>query len=119
MKRDNDLIREILAVAETSCNGDQVITISVAQLAERFPAITQSILNEHIRLLSEKKFLETNEFHFAWSIRRMTWEGHDFLSNAKDQTIWNKSKQLAGHLSFDIFTTIIKDVALSVVRSQI
>jgi hypothetical protein len=119
MKRDNDLLREILLFAEQHCTGDNVLTLSAGMFAKNFPNVTQPILDYHIELLAERKLLKAEPHQFGWFVLGLTWDGHDFLSNAKDQTIWNKSKQLAGHLSFDIFTTIIKDVALSVVRSQI
>jgi hypothetical protein len=119
MKRDNDLIREILFFAEQNCNGNNVLTLSARDFLKNFPNLTQDILDNHIELLADRKLLQAEPHQFGWFVLGLTWDGHDFLSNAKDQTIWNKSKQLAGHLAFDIFTTIIKDVALSIVKSQI
>jgi hypothetical protein len=64
MKRDMDLIREILFMIETSCNGDQPLIIPVARVAGKFPKITQSVLDEHIQLLTERKLIEAEGTQF-------------------------------------------------------
>jgi hypothetical protein len=119
MKRNNDLIRDILFYVEKYSNGDKVLTLCARDFLKNFPDVTQNTLDNHLELLVERKLLNAEPCQFGWLVLGLTWDGHDFLSNAKDQTIWNKSKQLAGHLSFDIFATIIKDVALSMVKAHL
>ncbi|MDR2757615.1 MAG: DUF2513 domain-containing protein [Planctomycetaceae bacterium] len=119
MKRDNDLIRDILLFVEQHGDNNNVLTLSVRDFFKSSPNVTQNILDNHIELLTERKFLKAEPHQLGWFVLGLTWDGHDFLSNAKDQTIWSKSKQLAGHLSFDIFATVIKDIALNITRSVV
>lgn len=33
----------------------------------------------------------------------LTWQGHDFLEDAQNETAWNAAKKIAGNLSFTAF----------------
>jgi hypothetical protein len=50
------------------------------------------------------------------AISRLTWEGHDFLDAAKNETIWQKAKTLVqekgGALTFDVAKAVLAQVAL-------
>ncbi|GHT17112.1 hypothetical protein FACS1894189_2390 [Planctomycetales bacterium] len=116
MNRNNDLIREILYRVEQH-NGHQPLSITVRQLIEPFPEVTQDIIDEHIRLLTEKNLLEAEATQFYWMITRLTWDGHDFLANSKDPIIWEKAKSLAGHLSWDVLTATLSKLAVDTVLS--
>jgi len=40
----------------------------------------------------------------------LTWDGHDFIGMSSDPVIWQAAMQIAGHLSFDCFHSILKDL---------
>ena len=115
MKRDNDLIRAILAVVEKH-EGNRLLSLSAGMFVGPFPGLRADVLDEHIRLLVEAGFLKADEHQFGWSIIGLTWTGHDFIANAKCPTTWEKAKQVGGHLSFDVFTSVLKDVTLKSVQ---
>jgi hypothetical protein len=47
---------------------------------------------------------------FEWNIRRLTWEGHEFLDAVRDPEIWRKTK--AGAATTGGFTLgLLKDLA--------
>ncbi|SCY27705.1 DUF2513 domain-containing protein [Nitrosospira sp. Nsp13] len=94
MKRDFDLIREILLHVEAS-------PANVRPYRVQFPESDQDTIDEHVELLIESGLLEGNPRHRAGAplyvdmevmVARLTWDGHDFLSSIQDDTIWRKAK---------------------------
>ena len=51
----------------------------------------------------------------AFDIRRMTWEGHDFLDAARNETIWIRAQRLCrektGGLAFDLLELCLLETA--------
>ena len=90
MKRDMDLIREILQAIEARPDEGDVLQIS---------GRTPKEVNYHIALLKDAGFVEatvdgdlSDAFSFAY-VSRLTWQGHEFLDAARDDTIWHKAKE--------------------------
>ena len=52
----------------------------------------------HVKILSEAGLLNAQDVSscgpdgFDWIAGSLTWQGHDFLDAAKDDTIWDKAK---------------------------
>jgi len=111
MKRDMDLIREILLFAEANCDGKDDFVIEVAHLSGKFPNITPEKLNEHVTLTIERELIEANGTFGDYGISRLTWEGHEFLDNSREPAIWNATKKAAGHLSFGVFCSVLTQLA--------
>lgn len=96
MKRDFNLIRKILLDVEKAPPGKAVSGLV-------YETHEEATVNEHIKLLIDANFLEGKidlgiEYHHDGShqiilwyeIYRLTWEGHNFLDNAKNEIIWKK-----------------------------
>jgi len=98
----------ILRAVEKQATGDNVVTLTPQYFRPMFPELPKNTLDEHIRLLVEVGFLEAEPHQMGWFITRLTWNGQDFLANANDETIWQKTKQVAGHLSFAVFVETLK-----------
>ena len=92
MKRDMDLIRLILLKQE------DVEDVS-------FSDFTQDQINYHIALLIEANFLEgtvhysnrggknSDEIPDRIFVKRIRWDGHEFLDQARNNTTWEKAKK--------------------------
>jgi hypothetical protein len=114
MERDMDLIRELLLRAEEEATQKGFFMPTVE-------GYTPEQINYHIELLEQKGLART--FHIPsgrddiWKLGALTWEGQDFLANAKNQTVWNKTKALVkskgGSASFEIFKAILVSMAKS------
>jgi hypothetical protein len=113
MKRNLDLVREILFVVEQQPMGDRAIALKPTQFTEKFPGTTADVLIEHIQLLVEQNFLEAEPHQLGWFITRLTWSGHDFLSNSKVKSVWEKAKHAAGNLSFGTFVAALNSAAIT------
>jgi len=90
MKRDMDLIRQILLSVEADEHG----FVDKLELLD----YTQEQIGYHIYLLGEAGLANvlTTTSHGSKSpkaiIRNLTWAGHEFLDSARENTIWNQAK---------------------------
>ena len=89
MKRDMDLIRQILLTAEAYPSG-------FAPQIE-IDGYTQEEINYHAFLLGEAGLAKVNNVTHMGSkspeaiIVNLTWSGHEFLDAARGKTIWNQA----------------------------
>ena len=119
MKRNNDLIRAILAEVEKHKGGNRPLHLSPGRFVDPFPGLDADTMDDHIKLLADAGFVEAEPHQFGWSIIGLTWAGHDFLANSKCPTTWEKAKQVGGNLAFDLFVTVLKEVALKSVKGML
>jgi hypothetical protein len=123
MKRDMDLIRELLLKLEA-------IEVSPGEINEEIPlevvavsGFTDKQLAHHLRMLADGGFIDTGTKEMpvsTWTFRfrKITWKGHDFLDSVRDQKIWEKTKKGAeatGGFTVDL----LKDLARGFVKKQI
>jgi hypothetical protein len=92
MKRDFDLIRRLMKDIENMPAGKRYTDISY--LTEYDPDTVYA----HIALLLEAGLIEGKTVNLMRGIGGvmidgLTWDGHDFLDAAKDDTIWSKAKE--------------------------
>ena len=90
MKRDFELIRSLLIELE----GAESVDLS---------SYTEEQVNYHKALIKEAGFAE-GIIHYPSThktdipdlalLKRLTWEGHEFLDKARDETVWNKAKSI-------------------------
>jgi hypothetical protein len=92
MKRDMDLIRDILKLMEANEDpmGIGEITIEGQDLW---------LINYHIGLLVEANFIAAIEISprsgsspTVWFPEHIKWEGHEFLAATSDDSVWDKVK---------------------------
>ena len=117
MKRNMDLVREILLRVEAGESGRTALNDLPAEFSE-------ADIGRHVELMIEHGLLEgtvvpssTGPEHkvLTFDIRRMTWEGHDFLDAARNETIWIKAQRLCrektGGLAFDLLKMCLLETA--------
>jgi len=89
MKRDMDLMREILLVVEKwpFTGGFDTVVI---------PNRNKEEVAYHIYLLDDAGLIEavtvSDGDNTQWYAKHLTYEGHEFLDAARDQTRWAKAK---------------------------
>lgn len=95
MKRDLDLVREILFTCELHEHGD----------APEFPHLlrdgyTEEQIGFHVRIMGEAGLLATHDDTLLEdtspqsTIEALTWEGYEFLELARSDARWIKAKAL-------------------------
>ena len=115
MKRDFDLIREILL---------QIQAAPVSQVISSFELDDRGEVEifEHVKLLLEKGLVKGNSRNSgtglgggAFAITGLTWEGYDFIESAMSDTAWKKAltliKEKGGALTFDILKGVLASLA--------
>jgi hypothetical protein len=106
MKRDMDLIRKILVEIEES---------SIEGVPE-FDGYEPANVAYHCRLLLDAGLITAADVSShdgeAYLISGLTWAGHDFLDAARNETVWNKAKEVikskGGGFTFDILKLVLK-----------
>jgi hypothetical protein len=119
MKRDMDLVRAILFTIEESESSDIPTNLSI-------PNYSKVQIDYHLELLSDANLITslgiTPAMERSYSMaapRRLTWQGHEFLDNARDETRWNEAKKIAGQkggsMAFDVIKGVLTQLALQAV----
>ena len=115
MKRDMGLIREIILQIEA----DKTSPYNEVDLEIQDRSGEE--ISYHVKLLHEAGLIEAEDYgtigHFEWKPRCLTWEGHEFLDNARNDKVWNKSLRkigdTVGTVSMNVFTELLKREVLS------
>jgi hypothetical protein len=116
MKRDMDLVREILMVMEDHEHGFAPNPFEV-------PGYTEEVVGYHLALMGEAGLIRAHDVttHNAATptaiASRITWEGHEFLANARNETVWSKVKSIVvakgGSVSFEVLKFLVLETAKS------
>lgn len=92
MKRDMDLIREILLKIEAANEPAMEELLREGGTAEDLEA-----LSYNLGLLVDHGFVTGVEAHTLaaknWFSLALTWNGHEFLDDIREPTIWKKTKE--------------------------
>lgn len=106
MKRDLNLIRGILLDVENFPVGQPI------QCFE-FEGKDQPEIAEHVQLLLDAGYIEAEVIRgnmgmpAAYAVLRLTWAGHEFLANAKNDTVWKKVMAQAEEKGLSTSMTIL------------
>lgn len=113
MKLDHDLIRELLLALEDITDGFQNIHISHIQ--ERYlPDYDLKAIYYHVKQLSQAGLIQTPGVS-SKHIIDITWYGHQYLANIKNDSIWSKTKEIikpVGTVTLDVVAEIAKTLVL-------
>ena len=115
MKRNMELVRELLLRVEADED--------FGALASKY---SQEEIVEHVEILLDAKLLEGKVYHDLSGdpgsayIQRLTWAGHEFLDNARNDTVWNKVtatiKNAATTASFEVLVEMLKAGVLAAIQ---
>lgn len=111
MKRDMDLVREILLAVEGG-------TLSFGDESEpdRF-GHPRTVVLEHLHLMKQAGLVEVMGELLSGEVdlRGLTWDGHDFLDTVRDPEVWKRTKEGASKMGGWTFG-LIKDLATAYLK---
>jgi hypothetical protein len=113
MKRDMDLIREILLQAEECPAG----TRWTAK-----PLLDHSISDvvEHVQLLIDAGFVDGRTLgNEAAMILRITHAGHEFIDSSREPTRWEKAKAKALSAGAPLTVTVLKAILDQLIKEHL
>lgn len=111
MKRDMDLIRDVLIAVEDDSN-DPNSWIDI-----ELPEHNSLEISYHIMLLDQAGLLDAIDLSTKdgseWKARSLTWAGHEFLDSARDEKLWNSVKKSLGKRVASASFELVKEVLIS------
>jgi predicted transcriptional regulator len=109
MKRDMELVRQILIAIE-----EQSAETSRSRLS--IEGYSKEVINYHIMLLKEAGLIEARGTHgtstTSWTPTRLTWAGHEFLDAARNESVWNNTKEVVKDKGGAIPFEVLKDLLI-------
>lgn len=117
MKRDMDLCRSILILMEedeAAQYGTAVFDIN---------DVSEEKLHYHFMLLKQAGFITAANTSTAGGLhyrpQAITWQGHEFLSDVRSDTIWSKTKETALDKVGNVSLTVLQELAKSLVKTTL
>lgn len=118
MKRDMELIRKIMFKIESDYAGESIWAPSI----DGYDKITVA---EHCKLLYDYGLLDNyktigadNGPIITFLVGNLTWEGYDFLEKIRQDTVWNKTKDLITQKGLPMALEVVKDVSSTIIASM-
>lgn len=118
MKRDMDLVRDLLLKIEDGQRSFDLLTPEIADIlgedgAGKMPREQADLIEYHLALLENAGLIsiQAKLSGAVWQIGQITWAGHDFLDTIRDPTIWRETKAgvtQAGGFSLDLLKALAK-----------
>ena len=115
MKRDMDLVREILIAIE--CSEDGNLNFDALEYERQQVYLHIELMKEHGLVDAVIIPDDDGPEHeiLMCKIERLTWDGHDFLDKIRNESIWEQAKSKCfnetGGLSIDFLKIFLIDVA--------
>lgn len=123
MKRDLDLIRKILLAIE---NVDSLCYYNgIQQLAEDIDCTDLALVSFHVTLLIDNDYIDVIDISCCgveyddYMIKRLTADGCDYLDNIRNDTVWNKTKELLSKVGGTCALELVKTISGKVILSQL
>ena len=116
MKRDMDLIRDILLEVEAAEAGNSIEFLHSGGFKHSHPAVT-----EHVALLEEEGLIDAQILpEHIYRIRRLTMAGHDWLDAARDPGIWDRAKERLAKVGMKgAELSFVKEILLDIIRKSL
>mgnify|MGYP000631674527 CR=1 FL=1 len=116
MELKHELVREIMLYLEENLTFDKEIMSTQITI----PEYTSEEIQYTVNKLYEAGFLKCKSFkaYKFKTILEITWNGHCFLDNIRDDNVWNHTKQKVSKLA-SISLPILSQVAASYIQMQL
>ncbi len=121
MKRDMDLVRNILLAIEAEPTGYAPEKLVIE-------GYTKDQIGYHVFIMIEAGLIEGQDVTSMGSscpvgvATRMTWHGHEFLDACRDLTRWNKAKGIVakiGGATIEVFKQVLTELMVNQAKQAI
>lgn len=118
MTRDMDLMRKILFYIEDNYQAGQEYIRNI-----EIEGYTPEVISEHIalayeaRLIQDIKEIRIIRAPVAYWVGNLTNEGYDLLDKIREDTIWNKTKDVIKEKGLPLIAGTIKTVATALITA--
>jgi len=116
MIRDMDLVRAILIALEDAPFDGGPLTLTL-------PNCAPDEYSYHVMLLHQAGLIHAFDFssdsYADWRPAYLTWDGHEFLQAAKDDTRWNRAKSYLTEKGSPMIFEVLKTLLLGYVNQKV
>lgn len=114
MKKDMILVRKILLEIEKSYVSTAIRDLRIDGYDMETIAYHCKILHEEC-LVSGNKPIYADDGLLAFFVGILTWEGNDYLDKIRDNTIWNKTKDIIKDKGLPLVFDTIKIISTTII----
>ena len=117
MKRDMELCRKILFAIE-----DEYVDTTICDL--KIDGYSMEQVAYHCKILHDADLISGYGAQFAdnhiWAfgVGALTWEGHEYLDKIRQDTVWNKTKDVITQKGLPMAVDVTKEVATAIISSM-
>jgi len=118
MTRDMELIRKILFAIE-----EQYIDVALYNL--KVEGYNIKTIAYHCNLLHQAGLVKIykdkyagNELYF-FGVGALTWEGHDYLDKIRNDTVWNKTKEVIKNKGLPLIIETVRETASVIISNML
>jgi Hypothetical protein (DUF2513) len=119
MKRDMELVRKLLAYFDEKPDDRHVANVKIE-------GHRPMSIKYHLILLYEAGFIAGEPTVSTSSKRvirvlpmRLTWEGHEFLAAARNDTIWRRTRAKISSVGGEVPSTVLKELLTQTIKGQL
>ena len=117
MKRDMELCRKILFAIEEQYVDTAIFNLKIEDYSIEQIAYHCKLLYE-ADLISDYKAQYADDHIYLFAVGSLTWEGHDFLDKIREDTIWNRTKDVIVKKGLPMVMDVVKEVSKSIITSM-
>lgn len=120
VQRNMDLARDLLLKIESDARFDGTNWIHFRSGEEMgIDGYTNEEIGYHLNLLIDAGFIKGKSgMQVIPTLNKMTWNGHEFLDNIRDKSVWEKVKIRLDGLS-SVSLRIVADIAESEIKKRL
>ena len=116
MKRDMDLVREILLEIEKSYVSTAIRDLHIDGYDMETIAYHCKILHE-VGFISDYKAQYADNKLYRFGVGSLTWEGNDYLNKVRDNTVWQKTKDVIKDKGLPLVFDTIKTISTAFITA--
>lgn len=118
MKRDMELCRKILFAIEDQYVDSAIVNLNIQGYEVPCIAYHCELLHDAGLVDSYKSQYTDNHINY-YSVGKLTWEGHNYIDNIREETVWNKTKKTIKEKALPMTIEVIKDVSSAIVSAMV
>ena len=119
MRLNPDCIRDILLYIESQTDSE-IDSVEFEELIDNLTDYDENTLHYHVNQISKSDLVDSVFYadDKPLFISDLSPEGHEFLSNVRSNTNWNKTKEIAKNVGSSPINSL-KEIAVSVISELI
>lgn len=118
MKRNMDLCRLILFKIEEEYVSTALYNLKITGYSDEEVAYHCKLLFDN-ELISDYKDGYVDDSLDYFGVGSLTWKGHDFIDKIREDTVWNRTKEVMKEKMLPTTIEVIKDISGAIIKSMI